>query len=291
MYLGDNLLRDGITELVEHLPLGVARRPDPAHPGARPRALRRGRARQDGRVARLVEKPPEPKTDLALVGVYMFTPAIFEAARAIEPSRPRRARDHRRDPVAGGRRQPRGPAPRPRLVEGHRPGPGHARGQPADPRRPRGARGGRADRLARGGPRGDRAGRAARALHRARARRSSGPGRSISDAYIGPYTAIGDDVTIDRAELEHSIVLAGLHHPRPRVPDRGEPDRPQREDRPRPVAAQGLPLRRGRQRRDLDPLSASVRRRLAASRHALRQADDRLLGSIPARSTKRSNAF
>ena len=40
----------------------------------------------DNRVARLVEKPKEPKTDLALVGVYMFTSAIFDAARSIEPS-------------------------------------------------------------------------------------------------------------------------------------------------------------------------------------------------------------
>ncbi len=36
-----------------------------------------------------------------------------------------------------------------------------------------------------------------------------GAGARIRDAYIGPYTAIGEDVTIDRAELEHSIVLAG----------------------------------------------------------------------------------
>ena len=36
-----------------------------------------------------------------------------------------------------------------------------------------------------------------------------GRGTSITDAYIGPYTAIGDDVTIDHAEMEHSIVLSG----------------------------------------------------------------------------------
>jgi glucose-1-phosphate thymidylyltransferase len=36
-----------------------------------------------------------------------------------------------------------------------------------------------------------------------------GRGARIIDSYIGPYTAIGDDVVIERSEIEHSIVLAG----------------------------------------------------------------------------------
>src|ERR671934_196713 len=86
MYLGDNLLRDGVTDLVhtfrsEEPDALILLTPvnDPENYGV---------AELDGtnRVTRLVEKPPEPKTDLALVGVYMFTPLIHEAARAIKPS-------------------------------------------------------------------------------------------------------------------------------------------------------------------------------------------------------------
>jgi glucose-1-phosphate thymidylyltransferase len=36
-----------------------------------------------------------------------------------------------------------------------------------------------------------------------------GAGSRIVDAYIGPYSAIGENVTIERAEIEHSIVLSG----------------------------------------------------------------------------------
>ena len=36
-----------------------------------------------------------------------------------------------------------------------------------------------------------------------------GRGSRLTDAYIGPYTAIGENVTIEKAELEHSIVLSG----------------------------------------------------------------------------------
>src|SRR5215208_2112675 len=85
MYLGDNLLRDGIVDLVETFRTDqpdalilLTPVPDPEHYGVA--------ELDDGRVARLVEKPKQPQTDLALVGVYMFNPSIFDAARAIEPS-------------------------------------------------------------------------------------------------------------------------------------------------------------------------------------------------------------
>src|ERR671918_1635864 len=85
MYLGDNLLRHGIVALVDTFRdeqpdalILLTPVPDPEHYGVAELS--------DGRVSRLVEKPKQPQTDLALVGVYMFTPVIFDAARAIEPS-------------------------------------------------------------------------------------------------------------------------------------------------------------------------------------------------------------
>src|SRR3954468_18552087 len=85
MYLGDNLLQGGIDDLVaafrEHQPdalILLTPVPDPEHYGVA--------ELEDGRVKALAEKPAEPKTNLALVGVYMFTSGIHDAARAIEPS-------------------------------------------------------------------------------------------------------------------------------------------------------------------------------------------------------------
>jgi glucose-1-phosphate thymidylyltransferase len=86
MYLGDNLVKDGIRSLVEEF---LSLRPNSQILLAKVRDPQRfGVAElRDGRVVSLEEKPAHPKSDLALVGVYMFDKTIFEAVDAIRPSR------------------------------------------------------------------------------------------------------------------------------------------------------------------------------------------------------------
>lgn len=87
MYLGDNLLQHGITPLVEEYrsldcnsEILLTKVPNPSQFGV-------AELSDSGRVVKLTEKPAEPKSDLALVGVYMFDERIFEAAKAIKPSK------------------------------------------------------------------------------------------------------------------------------------------------------------------------------------------------------------
>jgi glucose-1-phosphate thymidylyltransferase len=85
MYLGDNLLSGGIRGFVEEFTRGkydaqilLTRVKNPSDFGV---------AELNGdRVVGLEEKPKHPKSDYALVGVYMFTPTIFEATDRITPS-------------------------------------------------------------------------------------------------------------------------------------------------------------------------------------------------------------
>ncbi|MEM9290895.1 MAG: glucose-1-phosphate thymidylyltransferase [Acidobacteriota bacterium] len=86
MYLGDNLIAGGITSLVDefrserpHAEILLAEVPNPQQFGV-------AELDEDGKIHRLVEKPKEPKSNLALVGVYMFDHHIFESVHSIKPS-------------------------------------------------------------------------------------------------------------------------------------------------------------------------------------------------------------
>jgi glucose-1-phosphate thymidylyltransferase len=86
MYLGDNFIVGGINDIVDSF-----RRDKPdaqilLTKVANPSEFGVAELNDNGSVARLVEKPPQPRSDLALVGVYLFTPVVHEAVRAIKPS-------------------------------------------------------------------------------------------------------------------------------------------------------------------------------------------------------------
>jgi glucose-1-phosphate thymidylyltransferase len=207
MYLGDNLLRDGIVSLAEQFQSSnpdalilLTKVPDPEHYGVA--------ELEDGKVVALAEKPAEPKTDLALVGVYMFTSQIFDAAKAIEPS----PRGELEITDAIQYLVDQGKNVEPHLVDGWWKDTGRLEdmlqanrlvledlqsennGELIDSQiegRVSIAEGARLERCVVRGP------------------AVIGAGAQLTDAYIGPYTSIDAGVTIERSEVEYSIILEG----------------------------------------------------------------------------------
>jgi glucose-1-phosphate thymidylyltransferase len=155
-----------------------------------------------------VEKPKQPKSDLALVGVYMFTPAIFEAARAIQPSwrNELEITDAIQWLISSGLRVD------PHTVSGWWKDTGQVQDMLDANRlildeleeRVEGS-------LTESRVEGRVVIEPGVVLERATVRGPAiiGAGSVIRDAYIGPYSAIGEDVIIERAEIEYSIVLSG----------------------------------------------------------------------------------
>ena len=209
MYLGDNLLQGGMTELVqefrEHAPQALillTSVPDPENYGV-------AELGPGGRgVVRLVEKPKDPPSDLALVGVYMFTPLIHQAAKSIQPSA--RGELEITDAIQW-------------LVdEGHTVESHVVRGWWKDTGRlddmleanrliletfERRVEGELVDAQVDGRVVVEPGARLERAAVRGPA--VIGAGAVVRDAYIGPYTAVGPGCLIEFAEVEHSILLEG----------------------------------------------------------------------------------
>jgi glucose-1-phosphate thymidylyltransferase len=99
MYLGDNMLQQDLKVIVDRFEVKRSRQLALHEAGGRPPVAQILLAHVDdprqfgvvaldahGRIAKLIEKPAEPPSDLALAGVYLFDNTVHEAVRAIEPS-------------------------------------------------------------------------------------------------------------------------------------------------------------------------------------------------------------
>ena len=85
LYLGDNFVLGGIQPYVEKYYAGSHASQILLHPVANPEAF--GIAElTNGVVTRIVEKPKEPMGNLAVIGVYIFEPAVHEVIATLKPS-------------------------------------------------------------------------------------------------------------------------------------------------------------------------------------------------------------
>ena len=208
MYLGDNLLNKGITPFVEEFvrtnpaaQILLTRVPDPQMFGVAELAA--------GKVVRLVEKPKHPQSDLALVGVYMFGPEVFESARRITPS-------HRNELEITDAIQDlidRGCLVRPHLVDGWWKDTGKLDDMLEANRLILDTLDRRVD-----GTVDDESRLEGKVVVEAGAQLIGsvvrgpaiiGANAKIEHSYIGPFTSIMNDVEIRDSEIEHSIVLEG----------------------------------------------------------------------------------
>lgn len=209
MYLGDNFIVGGITQLTEEF---RAARPD-AHimltRVADPRDFGVAELDESGQVMGLEEKPRQPKSDLALVGVYMFTPAIHEAVRNLKPS----WRGELEITEAIGWLIDQGKNVRSTTITGYWKDTGNVADmlevnrlvlETVEPRQD--------------GTTGPGCEIIGRVVIEPGAHVSDshivgpaiiGAGSKVVGSYIGPFTAIGQDCVIEESEIEYSILLRG----------------------------------------------------------------------------------
>ena len=211
MYLGDNLIGMKIKEAVDAftadagLSASVMLKevPNPSSFGV-------AEVDASGKVVGLVEKPKEPKSNLALVGIYLFRPTIFDAIVKIAPS-PRgelEITDAISKVIELG-----GTVKFTRLTSwwldtGKKDDMLLANDTVLDDWLTGGVEG-EVDATSKVSGR-VRIGKGAKVVRSViRGPTIIGEGVEIVDSRIGPFTAIGDDVRVVRSTVEHSVIMAG----------------------------------------------------------------------------------
>ncbi len=209
MYLGDNFVVGGISALVEEF---AAARPDAQIMLTKvpdPRDFGVAELDQSGQVIGLEEKPRQPKSDLALVGVYMFSPAVHEAVRQLEPS----WRGELEITEAIQWLIDHGKNVRSTMITGYWKDTGNVADmlevnrlvlETIEPRLD-GAIGRDCEIIGRVVVEPGAQVSGSRIVGPA----IIGAGAKVTGAYIGPFTAIGADCVIDDSEIEYSILLRG----------------------------------------------------------------------------------
>lgn len=206
VYLGDNMLSGGIGHMLE-----AFQRENPAAvllmtPVNDPRAFGVVVLDEHGQVARLVEKPAQPPSNLALVGVYLFTPQIHTFIDQLEPSG--RGEYEITDAIQG------------LVLSGAKVEAYQVRGWWKDTGKPedlldcnrlalsqlvRRIEGEVTETTLAGEVVIEAGARLVRSTVRGPA--YIGPGAVIEDSYVGPYTSVGARVHLIASEVEYSVLM------------------------------------------------------------------------------------
>jgi len=209
MYLGDNFIVGGIAGLVDAFRASRPAAQIMLTKVADPHEFGVAELNSSGRVIGLEEKPREPKSDLALVGVYMFTAAVHDVIAQLKPSwrGELEITEAIQLLIDSGQRVDSS------LITGYWKDTGNVADmlevnrmvlETAEP-----ARHGEVDASS------ELIGRVV--IEKGATVRGSrivgpaivGAGSQIADSYIGPSTSVGPDCRIEDSEIEYSIVLAG----------------------------------------------------------------------------------
>lgn len=215
MYLGDNLLEHGATPYLQRFAQGDATAVVGAVPVREPRHYGVVELDQKGDIVSIAEKPAAPKSNLALIGVYLFTPAIHPVIEQLKPSK--RGELEITDAI-WSLHQKTGKVRAIRLD-----GWWKDTGQPADlieaNERVLSSRPSAFFRmLGQVDPQANVSGHVAigEGSHISAGTTVRGPavlGKNVqieAGAYIGPYTAIGDGSVVRRAEVDRSILMENV---------------------------------------------------------------------------------